>query len=44
MILDGKSLFDYFLTYNTGDFADVCRRRGIPLVNEESSPETYGIG
>jgi predicted nucleic acid-binding protein len=44
MIMDQKSLFDYFLTYNTGDFADVCEKRGIPLLNEGTVPEAYGIG
>lgn len=44
MILDSKSLIDYFLTYNSGDFVDACQSRGIPLLNEKTSPESYGIG
>jgi predicted nucleic acid-binding protein len=44
MILDKKSLFDCFLTYNTGDFVDACQLRGIPLINEKCVPEAYGIG
>jgi predicted nucleic acid-binding protein len=43
MILDTKSLFDYFLTYNTGDFADACRSGGVYLLNENISAESYGI-
>jgi predicted nucleic acid-binding protein len=43
MILDRRSLFDYFLTYNTGDFADACQIRRIPLLNEKSTVESYGI-
>jgi len=43
MILDRKSLFDYFLTYNTGDFVDACQIRGIPLLNDKSTAESYGI-
>jgi len=43
MIQDNKSLFDYFLTYNTGDFADACQLRGIPLLNERSTVDSYGI-
>jgi predicted nucleic acid-binding protein len=41
MILDRKSLFDIFLTYNTADFADACGKRGIPLLNEKSEPLAY---
>jgi predicted nucleic acid-binding protein len=44
MIQDNRSLFDYFLTYNTGDFADACQCRGIPLLNENVLPEAYDIG
>jgi hypothetical protein len=44
MILDRKSLFDCFLTYNTGDFVDACRRSGITMLNEKSAPEAYDIG
>jgi len=43
MILDRKRFFDFFLTYNTGDFVDACQLRGIPLLNEKSVPESYGI-
>ena len=43
MILERKSLFDVFLTYNTGDFADACKKRGIFLLNEHSVAENYGI-
>jgi len=42
MIVSRKPLFDFFLTYNTGDFADACRNNGVPLINEQSSPDTYG--
>ena len=43
MILDPRSLFDVFLTYNAGDFADACRQRRITLVDERSTVENYGI-
>jgi hypothetical protein len=43
MILDGEQHFDFFLTYNTGDFIDACQLGDIPLINEESSTESYGI-
>lgn len=43
MILDRERHFDFFLTYNTPDFADVCQIGDIPLINQESSPGSYGI-
>ncbi len=43
MNLDTRSLFDYFLTYNSGDFLDACKIRGIPLLNEKSEPGSYGL-
>lgn len=43
MILDQKRSFDYFLTYNTGDFVDACHSSGIRLLNEKTSRESYGI-
>jgi hypothetical protein len=43
MILDRERLFDFFLTYNTGDFVDDCQIGDIPLLNEDSSAESYGI-
>jgi predicted nucleic acid-binding protein len=43
MILSRERLFDYFLTYNTGDFSDACQRGSLPLINEESAPESYGF-
>jgi hypothetical protein len=43
MIIDKERFFDFFLTYNTGDFVDACQLRGIPLLNEESTAESYGI-
>jgi len=43
MIVSRRSLFDVFLTYNAGDFADACRKRGITLLNEKSDPAAYGV-
>jgi predicted nucleic acid-binding protein len=43
MILGRERIFDFFLTYNTADFVDACRIGDIPLINQESSAETYGI-
>jgi predicted nucleic acid-binding protein len=43
MILDARRTFDYFLTYNTGDFADACQHSGIFLINEKSAPGLYGF-
>lgn len=43
MILDQERFFDFFLTYNTSDFVDACQIGGIPLINQESSAESYGI-
>lgn len=43
MILDESPHFDFFLTYNTADFADACRLGGVPLINEESTSESYGF-
>ncbi len=43
MILDRGRLFDFFLTYNSGDFVDACQIGDIPLINEKSSAESYGI-
>jgi hypothetical protein len=43
MILHHERSFDFFLTYNTGDFVDACEFRGITLIIEASSPESYGI-
>ena len=43
MILDRKHFFDFFLTYNTPDFVDACRIGDIPLINQDSPAESYGI-
>jgi predicted nucleic acid-binding protein len=43
VILNQERQFDYFLTYNTGDFADACKLGGIHLLNERSSADSYGI-
>jgi len=43
MIEDSKCPFDFFLTYNTGDFEDVCRACDIFLLNEYTLPESYDL-
>jgi len=43
MILDRERHFDFLLTYNAGDFVDACQIGNIPLINEASSAEFYGI-
>jgi predicted nucleic acid-binding protein len=43
MIADRRRYFDFFLTYNSGDFADACDNGAIVLINEHSLPESYGI-
>lgn len=43
MILDEERFFDFFLTYNTGDFADACQTGGIPLINQDSASGAYGF-
>ena len=43
MILDQGRLFDFFLTYNTGDFTDACQASNIPLINEKSLTNSYGF-
>jgi predicted nucleic acid-binding protein len=43
MILDRQRPFDFFLTYNTGDFADACQSGDVYLLNESTSAESYGI-
>jgi len=43
MIADRRRYFDFFLTYNSGDFADACESGAIVLINEHSLPESYGI-
>jgi hypothetical protein len=43
MILDRRRPFDFFLTYNTGDFADACQDGRVYLLNENISAESYGI-
>jgi hypothetical protein len=43
MIEDQQRFFDIFLTYNAGDFTDACERGAIVLMNEHTSPESYGI-
>jgi len=43
MILDQEKWFDVLVTFNTGDFADACQLSGIPLINERSSAESYGL-
>jgi predicted nucleic acid-binding protein len=43
MILDRERFFDFFLTYNTPDFVDACQIGDIPLINQESAAESYGI-
>jgi hypothetical protein len=43
MILDQTKQFDFFLTYNTGDFADACQLSGVQLINEHIPAESYGI-
>jgi hypothetical protein len=43
MILGRERFFDFFLTYNTPDFVDACQIGDIPLINQESAGESYGI-
>jgi predicted nucleic acid-binding protein len=43
MILGQERIFDFFLTYNAADFVDACQIGDIPLINQESSAESYGI-
>jgi hypothetical protein len=43
MILEDEPRFDFFLTYNTGDFIDACRNAGIPLIGPELLPEDYEL-
>jgi hypothetical protein len=43
MILGRERYFDFFLTYNAADFADACQLGDVPLINQESSAESYGI-
>jgi predicted nucleic acid-binding protein len=43
MIIDQHRPFDFFLTYNTGDFADACQSSGVYLLNENISAISYGI-
>lgn len=43
MIIDRHRYFDFFLTYNSGDFSDACENGAIILMNEHTSPESYGI-
>jgi hypothetical protein len=43
MIVDRHRYFDFFLTYNSGDFSDACEDGAIILINEHTSPESYGI-
>ena len=43
MIEDRRRFFDFFLTYNSGDFADACENGATILMNEHTSPESYGI-
>lgn len=43
MILDANRPFDYFLTYNTGDFADACQSSGVSLINQGTFMSSYGI-
>jgi len=42
-IVEKKSLFDVFLTYNRRDFADACLKRGIPILDQTSVAKSYGI-
>jgi predicted nucleic acid-binding protein len=43
IIEDHKRHFDFFLTYNSGDFWDACDRSSVYLLNEYTSPESYGV-
>jgi len=43
LIEDRPRPFEFFVTYNTGDFRDACERAGVYLLNEQISPESYGI-
>jgi predicted nucleic acid-binding protein len=43
MIEDPRHPFEFFLTYNTRDFEDVCRAGEVLLLNEHTLPESYDI-
>ena len=36
MLYDEAIRIDYFVTFNVGDFADVCRKRGIRMIQRPS--------
>jgi len=38
MILENEPKFDYFLTYNVGDFIDACSRNGVQLIGSDIIP------
>ena len=42
LIEDKPRTFEFFVTYNTGDFKDACEKAGVYLLNEQTSPESYG--
>lgn len=44
LIFDPQSHIDALVTYNIGDFADACAKRGIPLINQHSEAGDYAIG
>ncbi|MDH5682666.1 MAG: hypothetical protein OEZ36_13835, partial [Spirochaetota bacterium] len=37
MLAEEKLVIHYLITFNTGDFADICKRRNITLVNNPVS-------
>jgi len=43
MILEDEPRFEFFLTYNRGDFIDACRGSGILLLDSNLAPEDYGF-
>jgi hypothetical protein len=43
MIDDPGKPFEFFLTYNAGDFQDACQRSGVNLINQNTRADSYGI-
>jgi hypothetical protein len=41
MILENEPQFDYFLTYNAGDFIDACSSSGVQLISLDLIPEDF---
>lgn len=43
MILDVEPNFEFFLTYNVGDFIDACSNSGVRLISADLIPEEFAL-